>query len=86
MGEFCEGADTVKTAEAVDIIGHECLLINDWINQGQFPDANGEAIKDRDVTRCLLNVREAALHAPPHEAARVVGILALAETRLNSAR
>lgn len=75
----------MEIREALDIIAQGRRLIEDWVGQAAIPDTgDGSAIKDRDVTRCLRDLRDAARHAPPHEAAVVAKIVELAETRLNA--
>lgn len=75
----------MESSEAIDVINRERRLIEEWVNQDRRPDAEG-LIKDRDITRCLRSLREAARYAPLHEAALVEKIVDLAEARLNSAR
>lgn len=77
----------MESREAIDIISRERRLIERWVHQDTLPEKDDNIlIKDRDVTRCLLNLMEAARYAPPHEAALVARIVELAEARLNSAR
>lgn len=77
----------MESSEAVDIIDRERQLVEVWVNQDRHSDTEGAGrIKDRDITRSLRNLREAALYAPPHEATMVARIVELAEARLNSAR
>lgn len=75
----------MESSQAVEIINRERRLIEEWVNQDGLPDAPG-LIKDREITRCLRALREAARYAPLHEARMVEKIVELAETRLNSAR
>lgn len=77
--------DLMETSEAQAIITQAQQLIEAWLEQdGEVPD--GDQIKDRDITRCLRVLVEAARHVPQREAAAIARIVELAEARLNSAR
>lgn len=77
----------MESSEAIDIINRERQLVEEWVNQDSHPETEDAGlIKDRDITRSLRNLREAARYAPPHEARMVARIIELAEVRLNSAR
>lgn len=77
----------METSDAVDIIAQERLLLEQWLDQDAHPFGDDEMlIKDRDITRALRALTEAARYAPPRDAAIVARIVDLAETRLNSAR
>lgn len=65
--------------EAKDTIARGRRLLDDWLHG---PD--GGPIKDRDVTRCLQDLREAARHVSVHEADAIAKVVELAELRLNS--
>lgn len=76
----------MDTNEALDIIRKGRLLIEGWVDQVAQLDAVDGTIKDRDITRCLRQMTEAALHAPHYEALAVAQIVELTEARLNLAR
>jgi hypothetical protein len=73
--------------EAIDIINRERLLLERWVDQDTLQQgAQTVLIKDREITRCLLNLTEAARYAPPKEAAVAAAMTELAQARLNYAR
>lgn len=77
----------MESSEALEIIARERLLLEQWLDQDALPAGDDKVlIKDRDITRCLSALTEAARYAPPHDAAMVRRIIDLAESRLNSAR